>query len=163
MPIVDERRDAVRRIEQAGRKRTEPDPRHHRGGDHEGGSNPEDDPTVTKRHRFTSIVAVAVRPEISGAYISSTCAGATTNDPAVVARTTYENSWWPSARRVANSSTRSSWRSMRSNVPRFHTSSPLGVSVPACSSVCFATSAAVVLNHDSTGSKPAGIGSVTAT
>src|SRR6185295_713150 len=110
-------------------------------------------------------IHTGVRPEaaISGAYISSTCAGATTNDPDVVARTTYENSWWPSARRVANSSTRSSCRSTRSKVPRFQTSSQLGASVPSCSSVCLAMSAAVVLNHDSTGSKPAGIGSVTAT
>src|SRR5262245_33899091 len=39
-------------------------------------------------HRVTSIVAVSVRPNTSGSYISSTCAGAVRNVPAVVARTT---------------------------------------------------------------------------
>src|SRR5262249_25996160 len=161
--IVDERRAASRRSEKAAGERGQPNPRQHRDGRTEPGGSRTDDRTVTGSHRFTSMVAVAVRPEISGAYISSTCAGATRNDPAVVARTMYENSWWPPARRVANRRTRSSCRSTRSNVPRFHTSSQLGVSVPSCSSVCFATSAAVVLNQDSTGSKPAGTGSVTAT
>ncbi len=41
---------------------------------------------------MTSIVAVSVRPNTSGSYISSTCAGAVRNVPDVVARTTYENS-----------------------------------------------------------------------
>src|SRR5262249_37390826 len=154
--IGDDRRDPVRRIEQPVGQRTEPEP----GGRCREDDGADADRPTTSGHRLTlaslmSMVAVAVRPDTSGAYISSTCAGATTKDPAVVARTTYENSWCPSASRVAKSSTRSSWRSTRSKVPRFQTSSQRGASVPSCSSVCLATSAAVVLNHDSTGSKPA--------
>jgi len=39
-------------------------------------------------YRFTSITVVAVRPKISGVYISSARAGAVRKEPAVVARTT---------------------------------------------------------------------------
>ena len=39
-------------------------------------------------HRFTSIVVLAVRPKISGVYISSACVGAVRKVPAVVARAT---------------------------------------------------------------------------
>jgi hypothetical protein len=42
--------------------------------------------TLEMRHFLTSIVAVAVRPKISGSYISSACAGAVRKVPAVVAR-----------------------------------------------------------------------------
>ena len=56
--------------------------------------------------------AVAVRPKTSGSYISSACAGAVRNVPAVVARTMYdEDVRGLRSSRVAKSWTRSSWRS----------------------------------------------------
>jgi hypothetical protein len=93
-------------VKQAGRQRADPQVRE--GGDRYDGHSQQDPAPV---HRFTSIVCVLERPETSGAYISSTRAGATVNAPAVVARTMYENSWWPSLNRNANSATRLSCRS----------------------------------------------------
>ena len=70
-----------------------------------------------------TIVAGAVRPLTSGAYISSAHVPAARNVPAVVARTRYENSWRPSLSRVAKSATRSSYFSTWSNPPRRHRAS----------------------------------------
>ena len=77
------------------------------------------------------------------------------NVPDVVARTTYENACSPSDRRVAKSSTRSSWRSTWSKPPRSQKSQSVASS--SCSSCVAARGRrAVVANHDSTGSKPGG-------
>ncbi len=107
VPVHDRHRLRMLEIEQARRQRTEPhiaeaSQCHSQGGHRE---------TAAEGHRVTSMVCVAARPDTSGEYISSARDGATVNVPAVVARTTYENSWCPSASRVANNSTRSSWRS----------------------------------------------------
>ena len=102
------RRFTLIRREQVHRKRSDAEPAGP-GRDCQGG-DPRQPPSC-RDHRLTSIVCVAVRPRTSGSYISSTRDGAVTNMPAVVARTTYENSWCPSLKRVANSRTRSSCRS----------------------------------------------------
>src|SRR5215471_5211957 len=87
-PIDDGRRLRFAQIEKSGRDWTQPDICAD-DQQHDETRCPDDRAAA---HRITSTVSVDVRPEISGAYISSARVGATTNVPAVVARTMYENS-----------------------------------------------------------------------
>ncbi len=162
--VDDLRGDVAVEIEHPGRERPAADPHcrgHERGRRRDAAPAPRRAHPGRHRHGRTVTRSVDVRPNTSGSYISSACAGAVRNVPAVVARATYEKTCSPSARRVAKSSTRSSWRSTRSKPPRSHQAiQPPAVPGPTCSR---ARSAAVVANQDSTASNPAGSGSVTAT
>src|ERR1051325_10695613 len=163
---VEDRRRCLRRDRRQRREtdveRCDGDRHDVEGGGHAAAPTAPAWPAHSTRGHFTSTTALAVLPNTSGSYISSTCAGAATKRPAVVARTRYVNSCVPSPRRVAKSETRSSWRSTWSKPPCCHhdiQSSPCA-SALRCGSD---SSVAVVANHDSTGSVPAGIGSTTAT
>src|SRR6266508_6492818 len=79
---VDDRR---RRHQSRRRNRTASDP--DRKSDHR--TENRQQTTDNRFHRFTSITLVAVLPNTSGSYISSACAGAAMNTPAVVARSRY--------------------------------------------------------------------------
>ncbi len=90
---VEDRRGHTRVfVEETGGQRAAPQPRS-RGGDRQ--RRPEPAPTNQAAEETLHLivtVAGALRPFTSGAYISSAHAPAAANTPAVVARTTYENS-----------------------------------------------------------------------
>ena len=109
VPIEHRRRYRAPIAQQSFGERAEPYPAEQRTcprGNHPDGPLPACNPAEAGSHscehqRVTSMVVVSVRPNTSGSYISSACAGAVRNVPDVVARTTYESSWCPSASLVA--------------------------------------------------------------
>src|SRR5262249_39056026 len=157
VPVDDLRRHLGGQADESPGQRTDTNP-----ADAESAEEAETAEKLPAARGWPAPTAEPDRPNTSGSYISSARAGAVPNVPAVVARTTYEKTCSPSASRVAKRSTRSSWRSTWSKPPLSHqaTQSPRWLSASSCS---WARSAAVVANHDSTGSNPAGSGSVTAT